>query len=157
MPRGTVSLITPCPSSEDWPLGHWVIDEGKFQNARELKELLQQMINNHMKSGLTLDTRISLRKDLSWEKNKSGGYSVSSKYLRLNFKPRFFTEKLLQLISEGTHSVYDIAGAIESETGAELHDIFLAMNEYFQKGLFNQDPAVMQRIENVRRTQHETE
>lgn len=141
MPCHTVTLITPCPSSSDWPLGHWILDEGRFVDVEGLRSLLTRMIRTHMSSGLNVDDVISFRPDLSWELNGDEEYSISSKYLKLNFNARFFTQRLLELIEEGTLSVYDIASIIERETGADIHDIFLALNEYFQKGLLNEDPV----------------
>jgi radical SAM family RiPP maturation amino acid epimerase len=141
MPLRTVTLITPCPSSTDWPLGHWVLDEGHFEDTAGLYRLLTGMIDTHMSSGLHIDDVISFRPDLAWESSAGETYSISSKFIRLNFSARIFTQRLLELLSQGPRSVYELASILERETGADLCDMFLVLNEYFQKGLLNEDPV----------------
>ena len=145
MPRRSVSLITPCPSNSDWPLGHWVLAKGTFQSADDLHALLTNMMDENFSSGLRIDDRLSFRDDLGWEIDSDDAYCINSPHMKLEFKTRPYIRDLLNLIGKGKYRVHEIAKMLERRKGADLHDVFLTLNELHQKGLFNEDPAFPQR------------
>ena len=56
-----VQLITPCNASDKWPLGYWVLDEGTFETADELRELMSAIIDRSCRMRLERDDVMSLR------------------------------------------------------------------------------------------------
>jgi radical SAM family RiPP maturation amino acid epimerase len=46
----SVKLISPCPSSEQWPDGYFVHDQDKYEHATELPAILEQLIERNMSS-----------------------------------------------------------------------------------------------------------
>lgn len=48
MVRKSVRLITPCPSSDAWPNGYWVLEECRFTDGEDLAVLLDGMMERHM-------------------------------------------------------------------------------------------------------------
>lgn len=141
MTEKSIELITPCPASIDWPLGYWSLDKQHFENAQELSVVLNSMIDNHMNSSLPLLNILKLRKDLTWS-NCADNESVEilSKYLSIKFDRLIFTNKMLELISESKHTAFEIAIILEDIYKIELSLIMLQMNEFYEKGLFDEEP-----------------
>ena len=52
MVERTVKLISPCNASERWPLGYWVIAQGTFGTAAELRDLMRSMIDETIRDSL---------------------------------------------------------------------------------------------------------
>jgi radical SAM family RiPP maturation amino acid epimerase len=72
MVRRRVRLITPCPSSDRWPDGYWIFEEGHFQTAAGLDALLEGMMDRHMKTAVGAADVVRFRRDLVFEKAENG-------------------------------------------------------------------------------------
>jgi len=59
-----IRLITPCPASERWPDGYWVLDDRHFRDAEEFEAHLEDMIERHMVSAMRASQPARFRPDL---------------------------------------------------------------------------------------------
>ena len=59
----TVKLITPCNANDRWPLGYWVIAQGTFDTADELRDLMRSMIDESIIDSLGVLDTVRLRPD----------------------------------------------------------------------------------------------
>ena len=69
----SVQLITPCAATERWPLGYWVLDQGTFATPRELRELLQTMIDKKLRAANPIRTtwpRCSPKGRARWKRSR---------------------------------------------------------------------------------------
>jgi radical SAM family RiPP maturation amino acid epimerase len=53
--RKSVRLISPCPSSGQWPNGYFVYDEKTYAHADEFSAVLEDMIERNMRSSSSLE------------------------------------------------------------------------------------------------------
>jgi hypothetical protein len=53
--RKSVRLISPCPSSDQWPNGYVVYDERTYAHADEFSALIEDMIGRNMHSTASLE------------------------------------------------------------------------------------------------------
>jgi hypothetical protein len=60
-----VRLITPCPSSDRWPDGYWVLDDRRFRDGEEFADLLEAMTERHMRATLRAGDPARFRPDLT--------------------------------------------------------------------------------------------
>jgi hypothetical protein len=58
----TVKLISPCNASDRWPLGYWVIAQGTFDTADELRDLMRSMIDETIRDSLGVLDTVRLRR-----------------------------------------------------------------------------------------------
>lgn len=137
----SIELITPCPASNKWPTGYWVLCKEHFTDAHELSTIIQSMIDKHMTSELPLTQVIKFRKDLNWTNDPDEKtIEIASKYLLIKFKRLVFTEEMFKLISEEKHFAYQIALTLEKQYNVDLSLIMLQMTELYEKGLFDEEP-----------------
>lgn len=59
-----VRLITPCPASERWPDGYWVLDDRHFRDAEEFEAQLEDMTERHMAPSIRASQPARFRPDL---------------------------------------------------------------------------------------------
>jgi radical SAM family RiPP maturation amino acid epimerase len=142
MVHRTVRLITPCPSSDRWPSGHWVYEETRFDDAAHLDEILQRMMEHHMRTALRAGDPLRLRRDLRCELFDDGfaalGYGGTVAY-RENPIARAVGEALLA----GDSTVGEIALGIEDRGGADAAGVFDLLNQVFHQGLLEEEPAAL--------------
>ncbi|MGY8678565.1 radical SAM family RiPP maturation amino acid epimerase [Bradyrhizobium sp. UFLA05-153] len=67
MPQGRLTLVTPVPGSERWPLGYRIVGERVFRTPDEFREGLQRMIDQHMLESPAPDLPIRFRRDLQYK------------------------------------------------------------------------------------------
>ena len=59
-----VRLVTPCPASERWPDGYWVLDDRHFRDGEEFEAQLEDMMERHMTSAVRASQPARFRRDL---------------------------------------------------------------------------------------------
>jgi len=141
MPEQQIELITPCPASNEWPLGHWTIDKRKFKDSDDLSKVVIDMIDTHMQSSLPLEKVIRFRKDLRLSE-KDNLMVLASKYLEVSFKKISFSQELFNRINEGNSTALEIVIDLEKKYKVELPLIMIQLNEIFDKGLLNEEPNI---------------
>jgi hypothetical protein len=129
----SVQLITPCNASQRWPLGHWVLDQDRFSDARSLQRLLKSMGDRHMRATLRSDDVVRLRSDLTYEETAQG-LAVSTRYVRHQVN---LAEPLASMLKAGQHRLSEQALALD----APLHQTYHLLNEQlFDRGLMDEEP-----------------
>jgi len=59
-----VRLITPCPASDRWPDGYWVLDDRHFRDGEEFEAHLEDMMERHMGTAIRASQPARFRPDL---------------------------------------------------------------------------------------------
>lgn len=139
MVRRTVRLITPCPASDKWPNGYWVIDQGTFSNAQDFKELLQSLIERNLHGDLRYDSPVRLLKDARVESTLDT-ITIHTPLCVTTFRGYPLAELLAKSIAEGTMTAGQIAVRIEDETGEPAAEIFAQLNNIFASGVLDEEP-----------------
>jgi radical SAM family RiPP maturation amino acid epimerase len=135
----SVKLITPCNANERWPLGYWVIAEGTFGSAAELRDLLRDMLDEHVRDGLSVLDRVRLRPDvrLVVEPDK---LRVISPGLGLAFDGQPMVTELAALLAAGTNTVEQVALRRRSAAGVAPAQTLALLDQLFAKGFFDEEP-----------------
>jgi radical SAM family RiPP maturation amino acid epimerase len=68
----SVRLISPCPSTEQWPNGYVVFDERTYTDANDLPLVLEQMIERNMRSAPRAERPLRFNDDLVYERTGKG-------------------------------------------------------------------------------------
>ena len=142
MMEQSVRLITPCNASARWPLGYWIVDEGHFDSAEELRALMGNIVERNMSPGLKADQLVRLRQDLTYE---ASGTDIlfRSRWIKITFHQQADPEKLADLLAAGTYTAADFALRREAECGVPLAETFLFLDNMFKKGLLDEEPYHM--------------
>lgn len=140
MVERSVKLITPCNSSERWPLGYWVLAEGTFNSPEELRSWLEKTIEQHIRPALELSDVVRLRPDLTWEVDGDKFY-VISRWIKITLSNHQEPARLLEMLDKGTYTAEEIALKRERESHVSLEETFLLLNDMFKKGLFDEEPC----------------
>ena len=135
----SAKLITPCNTTEKWPLGYWILEEGNFETAGDLKELMTGMMERNMRETLRIDDVVALRSDLTWE-SAAASFSIASLHLKLNFNYYPAPSALETLVKEACRTAGEIASAMEKVHGVSMPETFLVLNDFFKKGLVDEEP-----------------
>ena len=135
----SVKLISPCNSSERWPLGYWVIAEGTFNSGAELRELLQSMIDEHIKESLSVLDVIRLRPDTKLVV-EPGKLRVISSGLGLAFdQPQ--AGELAGLLAAGTNTAEQIAIHRRRSAAISPAETLAVLDRLFVRGFIDEEPA----------------
>ena len=142
MMEQTVRLITPCNASARWPLGYWVVDEGHFDSAEELRAVLEGIVERNMSSNLKPAQLVRLRPDLTYETTETD-ILFRSRWIKITFHQQTETEQLANMLAAGTYAVADFALKREREAGVSLPETFLFLDNLLKKGLLDEEPYHM--------------
>ena len=104
----TVKLISPCNASDRWPLGYWVIAQGTFDTADELRDLMRSMIDETIRDSLGVLDTVRLRHDVRIVVGPDR-LRVVSMGLGLAFENQPQAGELAELLAAGTYTVEQIA------------------------------------------------
>jgi radical SAM family RiPP maturation amino acid epimerase len=142
MVHRTVRLITPCPSSDRWPSGHWVYEETRFDDAAHLHEILHGMMERHMRTALRSGDPLRLRRDLRVEVFDDGfaalGYGGSIAY-----RDNPLAREIGEALRVGDSTAGELALRLEDRGGASAPEVFDLLNQIFHQGLLEEEPAVL--------------
>jgi len=135
----SVKLISPCNSSERWPLGYWVIAEGTFNSGVELRELLQSMIDERIKESLSVLDVIRLRPDTKLVVEPAKLRVISSG-LGLAFdQPQ--ADELAGLLAAGTNTAEQIAIHRRRSAAVSPAETLAVLDRLFVRGFIDEEPA----------------
>jgi len=134
----SVKLISPCNASARWPLGYWVIAEGTFGSAAELRELLQSMIDENIRESLSVLDVIRLRPDVRLVVD-AGRLRVISAGLGLAFDAPQAGE-LAALLAAGTNTAEQIAIRRRSRAAISPAETLAVLDRLFVRGFLDEEP-----------------
>lgn len=134
----SVKLITPCNVTERWPLGYWVLDQGRFDSPEQLAEELERMIAANCRVSLRADDTVRLRSDLK----------VTADGTQLIFKSLGLTTtfdmpaaaRFAALVTEGTRPVHEVTAVLQAGEGVPITQTVGILNSMFDLGLFDEEP-----------------
>jgi hypothetical protein len=134
-----IRLITPCPASDRWPDGYWVLDDRRFRDGEEFEAITEDMMERHMTTALKASDPARLRPDLkvSWDDKaiQATGFGATT---------TIAGEPHLREFAEALVSGRLTAG----ELAVEREDLFdrpaartmLTLNQIFDAGAFDEEP-----------------
>ena len=145
--RRTVRLITPCPSSDRWPDGYWIFEEGQFGSATELDALLDGMMENSMRTSLTPEDRVRFRRDLCHESTEHGfllrAFGTVSRCEHASAETAAFLRLLGEGIAEGTSTADELAEKLSLSLEIPNRRTLAQLNQFFAEGHLDEEPAAV--------------
>ena len=141
----SVKLISPCNASERWPLGYWVIAEGTFGTAGELRALMRSMIDENIKDSLSVRDTVRLRPDVKLVVGQDSLQLVSMG-LGLNFKDQPNPGALASVLAAGVNTVEQIAIYRRDSAGVHPARTLTMLDHMFEKGLLDEEPSGSQQV-----------
>ena len=138
----SVKLISPCNAGERWPLGYWIIAQGTFNSAAELRDLMQSMIDENIRESLSVLDVIRLRPDvrLVVEPDK---LRVISAGLGLAFdQPQ--AGELAALLAAGTNTAEQIAIRRRASAAIPPVQTLAVLDRLFVRGFIDEEPPARQ-------------
>lgn len=139
MVRKSVRLVTPCPSSDAWPDGYWILEEGRFTDGEDLAVLLDGMMERHMPVTLRADDPVRLRPDLVLTVSaealsfKSYGSTVTVTSLP-------FLEAVGDALAAGDLTAGEIVVGLEDRNGWPAEELMLFLDWLHAQGLLDEEP-----------------
>lgn len=140
MPDKSIELVTPCKSSERWPLGYKVLTRAIFKNGADVQKFIQNSIKVHMDTHLPENQIIAFRNDLEFEPIKTG-FTLSSPFIRTTLKGEGCMEFLGKQIQTGTYTTGEL---IEKSLGKGI-SVFTVMKDLqtlYDKGFLAEENAL---------------
>jgi hypothetical protein len=137
-----VKLISPCPASARWPQGYMIFDEGVFINGRDLKQLLERMIAEHMSLTVKSDHPLRFRPDLSYEA-RPDGFHLSTPYARHKFGHDPYLAHLGQMIWQGNKTAVEIAQVLEWRAIPSTQT-YQTLDLLLRQGVLDEGPVLKQ-------------
>jgi radical SAM family RiPP maturation amino acid epimerase len=136
----TVRLITPCPSSDKWPSGHWIYEERRFRDGAEFAEIIDDMMDRYMPVSLRARDRVALRRDIEM--------SVTAEAIELKAYGQIHTISDVQprmvaiatALAEGKHTVGELVVDMEDRFGWPAEQAMSALYWLFDQGLLDEEP-----------------
>lgn len=134
----TVKLISPCNSSDRWPLGYRIYEQGTFTNAADLKLFLESTINKHMPLGVKNSDRLRFRPDLQYE-SLLDGFQLSTRFFKHKFHSAPHIKQLGETLRQGNKTVKEIL-RLFNIWGIPREQILKSLNLMFAQGVFDDEP-----------------
>ena len=139
----TVKLISPCNASDRWPLGYWVIAQGTFDTADELRDLMRSMIDETIRDSLGVLDTVRLRHDVRIVVGPDR-LRVASMGLGLAFENQPQAGELAELLAAGTYTVEQIALRRRQAAGVPPAETLAVLDRLFLGGFFDEEPPAPQ-------------
>lgn len=137
----SVKLITPCDANERWPLGYWVLAEGTFESAEELRTLVEWMIDETIKDSLSVLDVVRIKPDARIVVDEDGSMRVASPGLGLGFGVQPKASELAGAIAAGVNTVEQIALHRARSAGVPPVETLQLLDRLFVNGFMDEEPA----------------
>ena len=136
----TVKLITPVPSSDRWPDGYCVYEQGTFNSTEEFETLARGMLQRHMPAMPQMDKALGFRPDLklSWDDQS---FSLKSWGLVSTYELRRGLSRITKSLQIGKLTALEIITQAEELDGLLPQEAYLFLCELFDSGLLNEEPS----------------
>lgn len=135
MVEKTVKLISPCKADEHWPKGYMILNEGTFTCGKDLKTLLEGMIEKNMPLSIPNNQVVKFRANLQY-KPLSNGFELVSEYQTQKIENPYYGRELGELAQKGSHTVDEILETI-IKLGAARDEIYTSIDMLFKNGLLD--------------------
>jgi len=133
MAGGTVRLISPCPPSNDAPLGYLVHAEGCFSSARELDDFIAATMERCMPEHCASEDILAFRPDLQFGV-LANGFQLTNEYKSHKVEGKPYLIKLGELISGGSLTFSQVLDEMSKES-ANVLSVITTIQKLFSQGL----------------------
>jgi radical SAM family RiPP maturation amino acid epimerase len=137
-----VELLSPCPATEQWPLGHIIFEEGRFDTPEELRTLMEGMISRNMRGEILPETVVRFVPRLSYVEDPDG-FRLSSVFGSVGCQRPSqpdYLHRLGRMISEGTHPAGEIAMCCFYEFGVPEPYTMGSLKNLLDRGVIAEEP-----------------
>ena len=137
----SIRLITPCGASEAHPTGEIIVAKESFTDLDDFKRVFTSLIDRYMKPEFSKEQPLWLRAGITFEKTEEGIEFVRKNRMRLKFRgednlPADLYHAVLDKLTSGGKSAYDIAGELMDEKDTFPAHVFFILKKFEQAGLF---------------------
>jgi radical SAM family RiPP maturation amino acid epimerase len=139
MVRGTVRLVSPCPSSDRWPDGYWTFEEARFETGEELAERIEGMIRRHMRTALRAGDVARFRPDLAFGA-LDDGFTLTGYGGTITYRGSEIMRAVGAAVAPGDRACGDIVVDLEDRHGWPAAETMDVLNELFADGLLDEEP-----------------
>jgi len=149
MVQRSVQLISPCPSDERWPLGHYVFDEERFESAADLERVLRSMVARHMLTGAPRGAPARLMDGLTHEM-LDDGFRLTSRTEEVEFRSAemaTFLRALGDELRQGGKTPDQLAEWAAARFGVAREDAREAVDAVWAAGALDMEPAPRSAVE----------
>jgi radical SAM family RiPP maturation amino acid epimerase len=136
----SVKLITPCNASDRWPLGYWVLAEGTFDSADELRDLLTSMIDEKIRESLSVLDTVRIKPDAQIVVDEDGRLRVIAPGMGLDFGQQPRAMELAGVLAAGTNTVEQVALYRKHAAGIPPVQTLAILDRLFINGFFDEEP-----------------
>lgn len=135
----SIQLVSPCRSSEKWPLGYRVHTQGTFDTAEELKTFMEKAIETCMPDHLAAEAQVRFRDDLRYAPHDDG-FALSSDFHSHRFSGGTVCRRIGDRVAAGCSTTSDIMGDLIGK-GVDVFAVVGVLQSLFDNGLLNDDPS----------------
>lgn len=139
MVERSIKLITPCPSSEQWPLGYYVYDERTFTSGGDIERIVEDMIARRMPIHAPVDGVLSFRPDLAY-RGTEDGFVLDGRYGKSALTENPLLRDVGDAIAGGKQTPLQIAHDFSQCYGLEEHLPLGWIGQLFDLGLIDEAP-----------------
>lgn len=137
MARGTIQLISPCYTSNKWPLGYRVFDEQEFSDAGSFRRAVEQLIDDNMHNALRSERVIGFRDDLYYRLTDQGFVLTSPNQVH-HFKGGTPFKILGNAIAAGEKTFDELCDLIFDASDVNPIAGITVVNKLYENGFLNE-------------------
>jgi len=133
----SIKLISPCPASDEWPLGYIVYDEGSFSSPRDMQNIMESLAEKNMNTKVGKDDILKFLPDLKYE-TVPGGFRVYSDHAGLKLSdPGYesYYRYIGDTLMKGGKNMEEISFMSLFQMGISFEKTVSTINELFFKGV----------------------
>ncbi|MBF4692603.1 radical SAM family RiPP maturation amino acid epimerase [Fusibacter ferrireducens] len=135
----TIKLVSPCPPSDEYPLGYYTFAEGEFSNAVELNDFMESTMEQLMRLQVKSDELLRFRQDLNFTALHDG-FHLQTPYRSHKMVGAPHLVKLGQLIFEGNSTASEVIDRLMIEN-LDVLAIISSIQKLYDQGLL-EDPTL---------------
>lgn len=133
----TIRMVSPCRSSEKWPLGFRIHSQGTFNDAGQFKSFIASAIETRMPEHLEADEALGFRDDLIYGP-LDDGFSLSTNFHSHRFSGGTIFRRIGDMVASANATTGEIMGDLIGE-GADVFAVVGVLQSLFENGLLNDD------------------
>lgn len=140
MVEKTLKLISPCRSSDRWPMGYRIHYQGTFGNAQEFRSLIDDAVESCMPARVNGTEVISFRPGLDYQRESNGCFTLTSYGYAHKVTGASFVGLIGDTIATGEKTAGEVLEAAV-KNGGDVFAVGATINDLFKKGFLDDDPA----------------
>lgn len=136
MVEGRIRLVSPTKSSERWPDGYIVFGEARFENALQLSNAIEALVEIHMIPRLAKNRRLSFRDDLEFLE-KPFGFALGNQSATIECKGPDWLLRVGKIVKQGNLTVSQAVIKLASQ-GTSPFWTMKCLEDLYQAGLLEE-------------------